>query len=507
MSKIIAINVSLGETRIAILENKVLIELYYELPEQERMVGDIYYGQVAKVLKGLQAAFVNIGHKQDAFLHFSDIDDHLIGFDPNAKKEEQFKKMPQQRTEGLPIKRGDNILVQITKEPISEKGARVTTAISLAGRYVVLVPNDNVIGVSRKIQNRREKFRLKKLGRAICPENFGLVIRTVAEGKDEASLKADLDNLMKKWEQLVKKMRSVNPPALVHKEVGVLSSVIRDLFTTDIEMMIVDNKKMFKEIVKYLKEVSPQLTERVKLYEKKMPLFDEYGIEVQINRSLSRKVWLKSGGYLFIDHTEALTAIDVNSGRFAGRSNHDANSLKINLEAAREIARQLRLRDIGGIIIIDFIDMIDPKNKQKLYEEFKRELARDRAQANISQVSEFGIIEMTRERVRPALLYSISEPCPACMGTGRVISKSTMAHKIERWVKRYRSEGGERSVQLVVHPELAKYLTTGVRSLVRRMTWSYWMRFKIVADENVSLDDFRFMDKMGEEDLTEKYMS
>lgn len=508
MNKNIVINVSLGETRIAILENKTLVELYYELPEHERMIGDIYYGKVAKVLKGLQAAFVDIGHKQDTFLHFSDIEDRLIGFEPAVKKDQQIKKPPQhQRNEGLPINRGDNLLVQITKEPISEKGARVTTGISLAGRYLVLVPSDTVIGVSRKIQNRREKFRLKKIGRTICPPNFGLVIRTVAEGKDEASLKADLDNLMKSWEQVVKKMKTVNPPALVHKEVGMLSSVIRDLFTSDIESLMVDNKKMHKEIVKYMKEVSPQLVDRVILHDKKTPLFDQHDIEAQINRSLSRKVWLKSGGYLFIDHTEALTAIDVNSGRFTGKSNHDANSLKINLEAAREIARQLRLRDIGGIIIIDYIDMVDPKNRLKLEEEFKRELARDRAQANTTSVSEFGIIEMTRERVRPALLFSISEPCPACMGTGRVISKATIAPKIERWIKRYRSEGGDRSLQLVVHPELAKFLTTGYRSLIRRMSWSYWMRFKIITDENISLDEFRFLDKMGEEDLTEKYMS
>ncbi len=352
MEKSIVINVSIHETRIAILEDKTLVELYYELPEGGRMVGDIYYATVAKVIKGLQAAFIDIGKKQDAFLHFSDLDDRLLGFDPNAKNGGRF---PQKRRSGwnngdVPIRRGDKILVQVTKEPLAQKGPRVTTNISLPGRYLVLVPHDHVVGVSRKIHNRKEKYRLKKVGRAIRREGFGLVIRTVAEGKQEAELKADLDNLVKKWEQLVKKMKDADPPQLVHKEVGMLSSVIRDLFTSDIDKLIVDDKPMFREIVKYLKEVSPQLVNRVSLHQKKTPIFDEYDIENQINKSLSRKVWLKRGGYLFIDHTEALTAIDVNSGRFSGRADHDSNSLKINLDAAKEIARQLRLRDIGGII-------------------------------------------------------------------------------------------------------------------------------------------------------------
>jgi len=509
MQKSIVINVSIHETRIAIVEDTTLVELYYELPEGGRMVGDIYYAKVAKVVKGLQAAFIDIGKRQDAFLHFSDLDDRLLGFDPNAKNEGRF---PQKRRGGwqsndVPIHRGDKILVQVTKEPLAQKGARITSNISIPGRYLVLVPHDHVVGVSRKIYNRKEKYRLKKIGRAIRPEGFGMVIRTVAEGKQEAELKADLDNLVKKWQLLVKTMKTADPPQLVHKEVGMLSSVIRDLFTVDINKLIVDDKPMFREITKYLREVSPTLVQRVSLHQKNSPIFDEYDIENQINRSLARKVWLKRGGYLFIDHTEALTAIDVNSGRFSGRADHDSNSLKINLDAGKEIARQLRLRDIGGIIIIDFIDMVVAANRQRLYEDFKRELKKDRAQANITPLSEFGIIEMTRERVRPTLLFAISEPCPACMGTGRVISKSTTSAKIERWMKRYRIEGGARNVQLVVHPELAKYLSAGYKSPLRKLIWSYWTRIKIVTDENISLDEFRFLDKMGEEDLTERFMT
>ena len=509
MEKSIIINVSLGEMRLAILEDQTLVELYYELPEKDRMVGDIYYAKVAKVIKGLQAAFIDVGKKQDAFLHFSDLDDRLLGFDPNYKNGHTF---PRRRNyswtaDEVPIKKGDSILVQITKEPLAAKGARVTSNISLPGRYLVLVPNDNVVGVSRKIYNRKEKYRLKRVGRSFRRPGFGMVIRTAAEGKEEAELKADYDGLIKKWDALVKNMKSAKPPQLVHKDVGMLSSVIRDLFTSDINKLIVDDRKLHRDIVRYLRDVSPKLVDRVHFYQEKIPVFDKYHVESQINKSLSRKVWLKRGGYIFIDHTEALTAIDVNSGRFSGKGDHDANSLKINLDAAKEIARQLRLRDIGGIIIIDFIDMINRQNRQKLEHEFKRELRRDRAQANITPLSEFGIIEMTRERVRPALLFAISEPCPACMGTVRVISNSTNETKIERWIKRYRREGGSRSVQLVVHPELAKYLSEGRKSVIRKLTWNYWTRFKVVMDENISLDEFRFLDKMGEEDLTDQFIS
>jgi len=270
---------------------------------------------------------------------------------------------------------------------------------------------------------------------------------------------------------------------------------------------VVDSKKMYKEIQKYLRDVGSGLTDNIELYSKRDPIFDAFGIENQINKSLSRKVWLKSGGYIFIDHTEALTAIDVNSGRFLGSRNHDANSLKINLEAAREIARQLRLRDIGGIVIIDFIDMTEEDNRKKLVAEFTRELERDRAQVNVAPLSTFGIIEMTRERIRPALLFSISEPCPACMGTGRIISKTTVLARIERWIKRYRSEKGDRHLQLVIHPELAAFLKAGYRSPIRRISWKYWTRIRMIDDDTMSMDDFKFLDKTGEEDLTLRFIS
>jgi len=509
MKKEIIINSSIGETRIAILEEGRLTELYFEKPENERMVGDVYYGRVAKVVKGMQAAFINIGLKQDAFLHFSDIGDNFKDYDTLFEEQPIKGQQPRQGRRGENyeplLRQGQPILVQVTKEPIANKGARVTTNISLPGRFLVVVPFDNMVGISRKITHRRERLQLKHIGRKIRPQGFGLVIRTVSQGKNETALRTDMEALVKDWELIISKIKKGEPPMLVHKDMDVLSSVIRDLFTPDVTRLAVDNKKMHKQIVKYLRDVAAPLVDRVELYSDRLPIFDRFGIETEINKSLSRKVMLKSGGYIFFDHTEALTAIDVNSGRFIGKKDHDTNSLKINVEAAREIARQLRLRDIGGIIIIDFIDMVEEKNRKKLQDEFYRELKSDRAQVNVAPISQFGIIEMTRERVRPALLFTISEPCPACLGTGRVISKTTTLARIERWIQRYRHEKGERSLQLFAHPELAHFLSSGYRSQILRLSWKYWTRIKLMADENIAMDDFRFFDKDGKEDLTQKF--
>jgi len=505
MKKEIFINSSMGETRLAICEDGRLSELYFEKAEKERMVGDVYYGQVAKVLKGMQAAFVNIGLTQDAFLHFSDVGDNLAEFSKLYQEEGKPPKNNRRGGNDHHLHQGQPILVQITKEPISNKGARVTTNIALPGRFLVLIPFDHTVGVSRKIHNRREKGRLKSIGREIKPNGFGIVIRTVSEGRNKEELLDDLNSLMKTWEQIVKNISRSKPPTRVHKDMDMLSSTIRDLFTNDVDRLVVDDKKMHKQISKYLREVASSLVDRVEWHRDKEPIFDRFGIETEISKSLARKFWLKSGGYIFFDHTEALTAIDVNSGRFVGKKDHDANSLKINLEAAREIARQLRLRDIGGIIICDFIDMVEEKNRRKLQDEFLNELKADRAQVNIAPISKFGIIEMTRERVRPPLLFSISEPCPACLGTGRVMSKTTILARIERWVKRYRREKGERSLQLMVNPELAQFLSAGTPSHVLRLSWRYWTRIKVVADESVTMEDFHFLDKEGQEDLTQKY--
>ncbi len=499
MRKEIFINSSVGETRIAILEDGKLVELLTERPENERMVGDIYLGRVVNVVKGMRAAFVDIGLEQDAFLHFSDIGETLSDYHAFLDLEESGGSVhpPERANQNhRPIpKEGQEILVQIIKEPISTKGCRITTELSIAGRYMVIVPNSDMVGVSKKVMNLKEKRRLKKIAQAIKPNGFGLIIRTVAEEKDEESLRADLENLLRTWRKTEARLKKEKPPCLVYKDLAMASSVIRDLFTPDINRVVVDSRRLHQQTVSYLQEVAPQFVDKVELYRGKKPLFDTYGIEQEIEKSLSRKIWTRSGGYILFDHAEALTAIDVNSGKFMGRAGHDENALKINLEAAREIARQLRLRDIGGIIVIDFIDMIDPRLKRRLHDEFRRELRKDRAQSNISQISEFGMIEMTRERVRPALLFSYSDSCPTCEGTGRVISKATVLTRIERWLMRYRFIGSERSLVLVVHSEMQRFLTSGFRSRIRRLMWKYWMKIQVMPDDTLRLEEFKFLSK------------
>ncbi|MFQ5863659.1 MAG: ribonuclease E/G [bacterium] len=506
MKKEIIINSSVGETRIAILENGRLAELFVEQPENERMVGDIYLGKVVNVVQGMHAAFIDIGQSQDAFLHFSDIGDILADYKDFVDLENSRNGTKSKAQRPIP-KEGQELLVQIIKEPISNKGARISTELSIPGRFLVLVPNSDVVGVSKKIYSIREKRRLKKIAREIKHEGFGVIVRTVAEGKDKSTLKADLEALHKQWNKLERKLKRASPPTLIYKDVAMASSVIRDLFTSDVNRVLIDSKKLYKEISAYLSDVAPSLSTRVEYYGAKRPIFDTYGIESEIEKCLSRKVWTPSGGYIIFDHTEALVAIDVNSGKFLGRKAPEENTLRINLEAAREIARQLRLRDLGGIIVIDFIDMLEPDNKKRLFDEFRRELRKDRAQSNISAISEFGLIEMTRERVRPSLLFSFSEPCPVCDGSGRVPSKSSVLTKIERWLRRFKAQRKEWSLKLVVHSSIADYLTSGLISRCRRLMWKYRLRIDVTKDDSLRTDQFKVITKKTQMDVTEQFLT
>ena len=479
-------NASVAGTRIAIQETKQLAELYVELPEQERMVGDIYKGVVENVIKGMDACFVDIGLGQNAFLRFSDIGEFFEGYGPIQDDSDDIETWKMQEREKkrrkIPLVSNQEILVQITKEPINKKGARVTSEISLAGRFMVLVPGYDHVGVSKKIENVREKRRLKRLAQKIRPKGFGIIVRTVAAKKDLPVLKADMENLLRTWDKIEKKARKEKGSMLLYKDMGMVSSIIRDLFTPNVNRVIVDSRKLYREITNYLKDVSPYLVPRVELYRGLNPIFDEYGIEKEVNKTLGRKIWLKSGGYILFDQTEALVAIDVNSGKYIGRGNHDESSLKINLEAADEIARQLRLRDLGGIVVIDFIDMIAEEKRRKLVTEFRKKLRKDRAKTSTTMISEFGLIEMTRERVRPSLIFSVFEPCPNCDALGFVPSSPIVATDIEIAIRRVRTKQKERRFKLYVHPSIANYLTDGIWNRLRKMMLKYFVHIEVFSE-------------------------
>ncbi len=507
VKKEIIISTTIAGTRIAILENGKLAEIYIELPEQERMVGDIYKGVVENVIKGMGACFVDIGKGQNAFLRFSDIGDFFENYGPIIGDEEDIQLWKKQEREkklrDVPIISNQEVLVQVTKEPIGTKGARVTSEITIPGRFLVLVPGYSHVGVSKKIQSIRERKRLKRIAKKIRPDGFGLIVRTVAAGKDERVLMADLQNLLRTWEKIEKKAKKEKGPVLLYKDMGMVSSIIRDLFTADVDRVVVDSRRLYREIVGYLKDVSPNLVPKVELYKGAEPLFDAVSIEKDFERSLSRRVWLKSGGYILFDQTEALVAIDVNSGKYVSKGEHDASSFKINMEAAQEIARQLRLRDLGGIIVIDFIDMQSQDRKDRLVAEFKKELRKDRAKTSISNISEFGLMEMTRERVRPSVLLSITETCPTCDGLGHILSKPLIVTKIELAVRRIRARRKERRFKLYVHPILIDYLTEGVWNRLRKIMLKNFVTIELVPDEKLPYGEFRIESKKTGENLSE----
>jgi ribonuclease G len=507
MRKEIIINASISGTRIAILEWKRLVELYIELPEQERMVGNIYKGVVENVIKGIGAAFVDIGMPQNSFLRFTDIGEFYESYGPisdeNGDKEKWGKSRKTASTRWPPVVSNQEILVQITKEPIGTKGARVTSEVTLPGRFFVLVPGYEHVGVSRKIGNIREKNRLKRLSYKLRPKGVGLIVRTVAAGRKEQELQADLQSLLRTWNKIEQNVRQEKGPLPLYKDMGMVSSIIRDLFTPDVDRVVVDSRKLHKEITKYLRDVSPDLHKKVEYYNGMNPIFDEYKIERDVEKCFSRRVWLKSGGYIIFDQTEALVAIDVNSGKHVSRGEHDETSLKINLEACQEIARQLRLRDLGGLIVIDFIDMIDPARKKTLINEFRRQLRKDRAKTSISDLSNFGLIEMTRERTRPSLIYSFTETCATCDGLGNLPSSPTVVTKIEHAIRRLRARSKERRIKLIVHPELESYLQNGVWNRLRKIMVKYLVKIQLSGDTNMPYGEFKMLSRKSDDDLAE----
>lgn len=437
MKKVILINSIAEDVRIAITEDGKLAEFFLDTPDKEKNVGDIYLGKVGKVIPGIRAAFIDLGFQQDAFLHFSDIgstlDDYsaIIGDDSDIEEDDEDEEEPQTNFVSqkdsyhkLPnLERGQDIIVQITKEPVGNKGFRVTSKVSIPGRYLVLIPFEKKIGLSKKIYNPKEKRRLRSIVKSTLPKGFGIIIRTVAAGQDDNLILDDLNTLIQTWNDIQSKLKTIKAPLILHKDVSTTSSVIRDLFKEDISKIIVDSKKIFKDIKLYVDETSPEFSSKLELYNGDQPLFDVYNIEKQIEESIQRKVWLKNGGYIIIEPTEAMTVVDVNSGKYARHRDQEINSLNTNLESAKEIVRQIRLRDIGGIIVIDFIDLYDEKNRRRLYEDIKREFKNDRAKSTILPVSEFGLVEITRQRIRQNIIHTVSDICPMCSGSGHIQSK------------------------------------------------------------------------------------
>ncbi len=540
MKKEIVINETADQVRIAITEDGRLAEIFVDTPGKERMVGDIYLGRIARVMPGIRAAFIDIGHKQDAFLHFSDVDPNideyssLIGEDESEIDDEDdddeevvtaappAEHGPRQQTGQRPqphqqrgfrppqrdikLDRGQSIIVQVTKEPVGKKGVRVTSKVSLPGRYLVLLPFDGRVGVSKKLYNFREKKRLRRIVRSMLPEGFGVIIRTVAEGKEEELLKNDLGQLIKTWREIEKSLKTEQPPILLYKDLSTVSSVIRDLFNNEVQRVVVDSRRLYKEITTYVKWFSPNLVDKIEFYRGKQPIFDVFGVAKDMQESLGRRVPLKTGGYLVIDPTEAMTVIDVNSGRYAANREQEQNSLRTNMEASREIVRQLRLRDIGGIIVIDFIDLDDERNKRKVYEELRKEFRRDRAKSTVLPMTEFGLVQITRQRIRQSIMQSFSETCPVCSGTGIVQSRATVLTDITGWFGRLRTDGhGGRFFKLTVHPYIAYYLKEGRPSHLSTLMWRNKVFIRLVADPATPMNSFKVYSNSENREITEEF--
>jgi ribonuclease G len=511
MKREILINATQRETRVAILEDDQLVELLVDRPEARRMVGDIYLGKVEAVQPGLQAAFVDIGTEKSAFLHASD-----LVFDEEPDDEESDEESDEDvrsrngRSKAPPIqdvlKRGQQLIVQVSKEPISTKGPRVTAQVSLAGRFLVYMPFAARVGVSRKIGDRSERQRLREQVQAVLPpDSGGVIVRTVGEDVTQETFTRELTTLINQWKRIKRKTQFMRAPALIHRETSLTRGLIRDIFSDKVDSLTVDSKQLYNEISEYLKGIAPDLIERVKLYEEPVPLFDKANIETEIRDLFKRRCDLPSGGYLIIEPTEALVSIDVNSGRYTGKKDPEKTILRTNIEAAREVARQLRLRDVGGIIVCDFIDMEAKQNRDKVLQELRTHLGRDRARTKAFGVSDLGLIEMTRQRVRQSHLQSMTEPCPTCHGTGRVFTPETIIRRLERSVKRMAVEGKRDNLLVKLHPDVAMYVLEQEQDLLRKLEKSAGFALELRDDPLLRPDEFKLVVKGAGRDVTGQY--
>ncbi|MDH3290017.1 MAG: Rne/Rng family ribonuclease [Gemmatimonadota bacterium] len=506
MKREILINAGPRETRVAILEDDRLVEVLHDRPDIRRTVGNIYLGKVEAVLPGMQAAFVDIGTGKSAFLHASDlIEPDEDDEDENGRPRRNGRRLPNIQDH---MKRGESLLVQVTKEPIGTKGPRVTRQISLAGRFLVYMPYASKIGVSRKIGAREERQRLREMVGGLLPKDSGgVIVRTVAEDLTDKKVKVELKSLLDQWKKIKRKAHFVRlkAPAPVYRETSLTSGIIRDVFSDKVDRVIVDSKELLKEIKGYLRNVEPELIDRLSLAKGSEPLFDEFDIETEIQSLFDRRVDLPTGGYVIIEPTEALVSIDVNTGRYTGQKDPEKTILRTNMEATREIARQVRLRDLGGIIVIDFIDMDVAENRDKVMHELRSHLARDRARTRAFHLSELGLVEMTRQRVRPSLFDTMAGPCPACDGVGRVFRPGVVVRRLERALRRVAAERKETRLTVRVHPEVALYLMEVEPLFLKQRIKETGMDLELRDDPIIQVDQFRLMAQPAGRDVTQHY--
>ena len=474
MANELIINVTPQETRVALLEERALSELYIERRKDRGIVGNIYKGKVVKVLPGMQAAFVDIGLERAAFLYVSDVYGKVEDYEEIGFQGEEMTLFfnPSSPIEDL-LSEGQEIMVQVSKEPLGTKGTRITSHITLPGRYLVFMPTVDHIGVSRRIKDEKERRRLRELVQSIKPSAGGYIVRTASEGADTDEIRNDMEFLLHLWENVQRKRETSPAPSLIHNDLTMVLRVIRDILSPQVNRIVIDSREEYENIRSFINMYMPKQKYEITLYERQEPIFDAYGIEMEIDKISGRKVWLKSGGYIVIDMAEALVAIDVNTGRYVGKRNLADTILKTNLEAAKEIAYQLRLRNIGGIIIIDFIDMDREGDREKVYQVLEESLKKDRQKTSIFKISELGLVEMTRKRTRESITRILSEPCPYCEGGGLIKSKTTLCYDIFRQIERTSSELGGHSIMVEVNPEIAGLLyeeeRTGVEELERKL--------------------------------------
>jgi ribonuclease G len=478
----IIINVNPEQTRVALLDtNAQLSELYIERKKEASLVGNVYKGKVVKILPGMQSAFVDIGLEKAAFLHAADV---LSGFDYSIFGEDLEETVPINMPIEDLLQEGEEVFVQVSKDSIGTKGARVTSYITLPGRYIVLMPEVEHIGVSRKILEEDERTRLKDLISELRPKNFGFIIRTASEGCTEEDFKKDIDYLMLLWENIQKKKEKISSPHLLYSDIDLALRSVRDLLGHEIDNLIIDSKEEYKKLLDFVNTYFPKLTSTIELYEGTEPMFDAYGIELEIPKALGKRIWLKSGGYIIIDQTEALISIDVNTGKFVGKASLEDTIFKTNIEAVKEIAYQIRLRNLGGIIIIDFIDMEKEENRKKLFSVFHEAMSKDRAKCTILEVSELGLIQMTRKRVRESLERILCEPCQYCDGKGFIKSPTTICYEIFMELRRIGLKTKNCKILISANPQVADLIYDDEREGIEEIERENGFKIIVKADKN-----------------------